>query len=217
MAQTRLQSLKRRLDRNNELKQKYVLVMQSYVDHGWAEKAEDEEPVSSFCWYLPHHPVVNSRKPEKLRIVFNCAAKFMGISLNSMLMYGPDFFNRLDGVLTQFRADTFAIVSDIESMFHQVRVVPKDCDALRFLWWKDGDTTKPPDVFRMTVHLFGASSSPSIASFCLKEVANRFGDKFLSNTVQLIARNFYVDDFLVSVSSVAEGTAITTETREILA
>ena len=217
MAQTRLQSLKRRLDHNNELKQKYVSVMQSYVDHGWAEKVEDEEPVSSFCWYLPHHPVVNPRKPEKLRIVFDCAAKFMGISLNNMLMSGPDFFNRLDGVLTRFRADTFAVVSDIESMFHQVRVDPKDRDALRFLWWKDGDTTKPPDVFRMTVHLFGASSSPSVASFCLKEVAKRFGDEFSSNTVQLIARNFYVDDFLASVSSVAEGTAVTTETREILA
>ena len=217
LAQTRLQSLKRRLDHNSDLKQKYASVMQSYVDHGWPEKVEDGEPVSGPRWYLPHHPVVKPRKPEKLRIIFDCAAKFMGISLNSMLMSGPDFFNRLDGVLTRFRADTFAIVSDIESMFHQVRVVPKDRDALRFLWWKDGDTTKPRNVYCMTVHLFGASSSPSVASFCLKEVAKRFGDKFSSNTVQLIVRNFYVDDFLASASSVVEGTAITTETRELLA
>ena len=42
----------------------------------------------------------------------------------------------------------------------------------------------------------------------MKEVAKRFGDKFSSNTVQLIARNFYVDDVLASVGSAAEGTTI---------
>ena len=51
----------------------------------------------------------------------------------------------------------------------------------------------------------------------MKEVAKRFGDKFSSNTVQLIARNFYVDDVLASVGSAAEGTTITTETRVLLA
>ena len=62
--------------------------MQSYVDHGWAKKVEDGKPVSGSRWYLPHHPVVN---PEKLRIVFDCAAKFMRISLNSVLMSGKNF------------------------------------------------------------------------------------------------------------------------------
>ena len=45
--------------------------------------------------------------------------------------------------------------SDIESMFHQVKVVPEDRDVLRFLWWMDGDYAQEPATYRMTVHLFG--------------------------------------------------------------
>jgi len=30
-------------------------------------------------------------------------------------------------------------MGDIEGMFHQVRVFPKDRDVLRFLWWKNGE------------------------------------------------------------------------------
>ena len=30
-------------------------------------------------------------------------------------------------------------VSDIDSMFYQVREVPEDNSFLRFLWWNDGN------------------------------------------------------------------------------
>ena len=42
--------------------------------------------------------------------------------------------NNLIGVLMRFREEPAAVVADIESMFHQVRVDPSDCDTLRFLW-----------------------------------------------------------------------------------
>ena len=41
-------------------------------------------------WYLPHHPVFNSNKPDKVRVVFDCAAQYNGKSLNSELLQGPD-------------------------------------------------------------------------------------------------------------------------------
>lgn len=94
-------------------------------------------PVSSsprkgkFVWYLPHHPIFHPRKPGKVRVVFDCAAKFLGVSLNDMLLQGPDLNNNLIGVLMGFREEPVAVVADIESMSHQVRVDPEDCDALR--------------------------------------------------------------------------------------
>jgi len=72
--------------------------------------------------------------------------------------------NSFVAVLIQFRKERVAIVSDIEAMFHQVRVDPKDHDALSFIWWPDGDMSQSPIDFRMSVHVFGATSSPSCAS-----------------------------------------------------
>ena len=69
-----------------------------------------------------------------MRIVLNCTAKFRGTSLNDQLMHGPDLPNNLFGVLNRFRQEAIALVLDIESMFHQVKVDPKDYDALCFLW-----------------------------------------------------------------------------------
>ena len=46
--------------------------------------------------------VVNPKKPEKLRVVFDCAAKYKGRSLNEELLQGPDLNNTLVGVLLRF-------------------------------------------------------------------------------------------------------------------
>ena len=104
-----------------------------------------------------------------MRVVFDCAAKFKGTSLNDQLLQGPDLTNGLVGVLIRFRQEPVAMVADVEGMFHQVRVAPEDCQALRFLWWPDDDLSKEPTDFQMLVHLFGATSSPSCASFSLKK------------------------------------------------
>ena len=102
-------------------------------DYARSVDSEDEDP-SKICWYLPHHPVLNHRKPDKVRVVFDCSAKYGGTSLNDQLLQGPDMTNSLVGVLTRFREERVAMTSDIESMFYQVRVEPSDCSALRFLW-----------------------------------------------------------------------------------
>ena len=104
---------------------------------------------------------MNPHKPDKVRVVFDCAARYNGVSLNSKLLQGPDLANNLVGVLIRFREEPIAIMADIEGMFHQVRVSPKDCDALHFLWWPENDFNKDPEDYQMLVHLFGNTSSPS--------------------------------------------------------
>ena len=115
-------------------------------------------------WYLPHHPVTHPMKPGKVRIVFDCAAKYHGISLNQQLLQSPDFTNPLVGVLTRFRQETTAIAADIEGVFHQVYFDPKDFGVFRFLWWPDGQLSEQPQEYRMVRHLFGTTSSPSVAT-----------------------------------------------------
>ena len=85
-------------------------------------------------WYLPHHPVTHLMKMGKVRLVFDCAAKYHGISLNQQLLQGHDFTNPLVGVLTRFLEETTAIAADIEEIFHQVYVYQRDFAVFRFLW-----------------------------------------------------------------------------------
>ena len=96
-----------------------------------------------------------------------------------------------------------ALIADIESMFHQVRVAPEDTDALRFLW-SDRDPQKPPKEYKMLVHVFGAKSSPRCANRVLKETANDDEAKYGKSVADVIRRNFYVDDLLKSTATVEQ-------------
>jgi len=131
LAHVRSQQLKKKLYRDPLLHEKYTATMTDYIDKGYAKEITDSE-VTDRTWYLPHHPVTNVNKPGKVRGVFDCAAKFSSVSLNSKLLQGPDLTNSLMGVLLRFRQENVAIMADIEAMFHQVRVSKRDCDALRF-------------------------------------------------------------------------------------
>ena len=45
---------------------------------------------------------MNPNKPDKVRVVFDCAACYDGVSSYSTLLQGPDLANNLIGVLTRF-------------------------------------------------------------------------------------------------------------------
>ena len=76
---------------------------------------------------------MNARKPDKLRVVYDCAAKFVRTSLDGMLMKVLYLTNNLVGVLTQSHLETIALASNMEAMFHLVNVNHKDRNALKFL------------------------------------------------------------------------------------
>ena len=200
MARKRLDGVWRRLLRDDNMREMYCKQMESVLSHDYAEKVpEDEWDSVNRVWYIPHHPVVNPNKPGKVRIVYDCAARSHGVSLNDKLMKGPDLVNQLVGVLLRFRKDRIAIFADIESMFYQIRCESKDCDSLRFLWWPEGNLNAEAVPYRMKVHLFGAKSSPSCASFALLETAKRFGKFFPASVADVIKKGFYVDDCLTTV------------------
>jgi len=74
-------------------------------------------------------------------------------SLKKHLLQAPDLTNNLTGVLCRFHREPLVLMCDIEAMFHQVKVPEEYRDLLRFPWWDDGDTSKKPQEYRITVHL----------------------------------------------------------------
>ena len=145
VAEQRASNLKRKLAKNSSFHDDYKTFMSDLLNKGYAvEVPEDERNRNNGrVWYIPHHGVIHPQK-EKLRVVFDCAASFQGKSLNEELLQGPDLTNGLVGVLTRFRHEHIALISDIEAMYHQVRVPDEDSDLLRFLWWPQGDLSQPP-------------------------------------------------------------------------
>lgn len=79
---------------------------------------------------------------------------------------------------------------------------------LRFLWWPDGDLGQQLSTYRMTVHLFGAVSSPSCACYALRQTAKDNQTHFSTEAIKTVFESFYVDDCLKSVSSEEEATAM---------
>ncbi|KAK3727738.1 hypothetical protein QZH41_005197 [Actinostola sp. cb2023] len=212
-AETRLNQLKRRLDRDPKYKKDYVAFVNDMIKNGYAEPADPSNTQRS--WYIPHHGVYHPKKTDKIRVVFDCSAEFAGQSLNRHLLQGPDLTNSLVGVLCRFRQEQVAFVCDIEGMFHQVRVNEEFRDLLRFLWWDQGDTTKEPEEFRMRVHLFGATSSPGCANLGLKTTADDNESELGVEPAEFLRKNFYVDDGLKSVETSNEAISIIKSSREM--
>ena len=195
----RLQSLRKKLVRDVVYAEQYCKFMDDMLSNKYAEQVEcDPDVKQGDYWYIPHFGVTHPDKPGKVRVVFDCAAKVEGLSLNDLLIQGPDMINSLICVLLSFRVGCYAYTSDIETMFYQVRVPNKHRDYLRFLWWNKNDFTSEPREFRMCVHLFGASSSPNIANYALKRISNDEIEGFSDKSRETMKRNFYVDDLLRS-------------------
>lgn len=93
-----LSHLKRKLLRDDKYKEQYVKFMSEVIDKGDTEEVQGEGKEGE-KWYIPHHGVHHPKKPEKLRVVFDCSAKYKGSSLKEHLLSGPDLLNNLIGVL----------------------------------------------------------------------------------------------------------------------
>ena len=113
----RMDQLKRKLKKYSSFFEDYQCFMDHLVANGFSRKATSPSTDDSTC-YLPHRRVYHSQKPGKVRVVFDCSAEFQGTSLNKELLPpGPELTNQLVGVLTRFRTEEVALMSDVEDIF----------------------------------------------------------------------------------------------------
>ncbi|XP_038063112.1 uncharacterized protein LOC119733815 [Patiria miniata] len=215
----RLAQLKSRFIKDQRYHQDYCSFMRNIIKSGYAERVAESELLecedSGHVWYIPHHGVYHSKKPEKIRVVFDCSARYNGECLNDHLLQGPDLTNALAGVLCRFRRERVALICDVEQMFYQFKVNAEHRNFLRFLWWDNGSFEGDPQVFRMKVHLFGATSSPGCANFGLRRIADDFESELGSEAANFVRRNFYVDDGLISVPTKEEAINMIQKTKDL--
>ena len=115
---------------------KYDDEVKALLAKEYAESVPGDETVDGDrIWYLPHQQVVSDKKPGKLRLVFDCTAKYREDSLNDKVLQGPDLNNKLASVVLRFREHSCAFMANVEAMYNQIRVPEKDRNALQFLWY----------------------------------------------------------------------------------
>ncbi|XP_059352180.1 uncharacterized protein LOC130698697 [Daphnia carinata] len=175
----------------------------NYFDRSWFENLVP--PVS---------PGSAPSKPNKVRLVYDAAARFKGIAINDILLKGLDLTTQLLAVLLRFRERRIAVTADIARMFYQVLVRESDRPIFRFLWREPG-TENPIQEYQMTVHIFGAVSSPTTCSFALQRL-EKDAPVHLQEVASRIHSDFYVDNLLSSFDEVKDGTSTCQKLVELL-
>ena len=196
---------------------KYSSVVEKYGAEGSSRQVPDDELVKpNPIWCLPHHAVWHPRKPEEPRVVFDCASKSGGPSLNEELLHGPENNSSLIGEILRFRVNEVAVTADIKRMFHQGNVTPEDHGALCYLWWPNGDISREPKTYQTLVHIFGVKSSPRVAGYALRKTAKDNEQDFSAEVVNAVFRDFYVDDLLKSFADAERAINLSRQLQDLL-
>ncbi|XP_055615183.1 uncharacterized protein LOC129761486 [Toxorhynchites rutilus septentrionalis] len=209
MASSRMRSLDKRLSQNPQLLENVRSQLVKYQSKGYCHRATVEELTKTDpkkVWYLPLNIVINPKKPNKIRLVWDAAAAVEGVSLNSKLLKGPDFLTSLPSVVCKFRQYSIGFGGDIREMFHQLMIRPEDRQALRFMF--DGE------IYVMDCAIFGATCSPSQALYVKDRNASEFLKQF-PDAVSAIVNRHYVDDYFDSTETVKEAVKRASEVKYI--
>ncbi|XP_072929551.1 uncharacterized protein [Epargyreus clarus] len=200
-AYKRLRTLEKKMENEPTFKKEYSAQVANLLKKGYAEACDGNEERSNVKWYLPHFAVVNINKPNKIRMVFDAAAKINGVSLNDYLLEGPDLLASLIKILFGFREKKIAVTADIEEMFLRVKIRSEDQPAQMFLW-RD-ESSEAPRKYKMTSMIFGASSSPYLAHSVRNKNAADYEEGY-PEAARAIRERHYMDDYLDSFQSEEE-------------
>ncbi|XP_063762763.1 uncharacterized protein LOC134880024 [Eleginops maclovinus] len=215
-ARTRLAMVTKTLRKHPERREHFTEFMSKLFENGHAEVAPPLPPDEE-SWYLPFFGVYHPQKPGQVRVVFDSSAQHQGVSLNEVLLTGPNMNNSLLGVLLRFRREPVAVTTDIQQMFHCFVVREDHRNFLRFLWHRNNDLDDDVIEYRMCVHVFGNSPSPSVATYGLRRAAAEGEREYGVEARLFVERNFYVDDGLLSVPSEQEAITLLHNTQGMLA
>lgn len=79
--------LQRKFERDPQLFRKYAAGINDLLKKDHAEIVTETDCVQGRVWYLSHHFVLSQSKSGKIRIVFDCLAKFNGRLPNDIVYH----------------------------------------------------------------------------------------------------------------------------------
>ena len=98
-------------------------------------------------------------------------------------------------ILIGFRIGKTGIVADVKQAFHQIEIVKKHRDFLRFLWFEDILYNQETITLRFKRVIFGLTCSPFLLNGAIKEHLQKYLPLHDYQEVVLqLLENLYVDD-----------------------
>ncbi|XP_057662504.1 uncharacterized protein LOC130897587 [Diorhabda carinulata] len=201
VAKKRFFSLEKRLQQNPDLYSEYKKFIHEYLSLGHA-KYVPLSSQNSRCenkYFIPHLPVYRQdRVTTKLRVVFDASCKTnSGYSLNDICLKGYQTQPNLYDILCRFRTFKYALIVDLEKMFRQIRINPKDLFLQNILW---RDSAKEPlKCIELQTITYGMNCSPFLSTRVLNEIAST--NKHLPLASDAVLTQTYVDDILTGCDS----------------
>ena len=215
-ASNRTRNLRRKLEKDPILKEGSFAQVEENLANGYSKIITDlsSGPDSPVC-YLACHVALHPDKPGKFRVCQDAAGKVDGKCLNDFLLKGPDVMNSLFGIILRFRQHKVVLSADIKDFFYRILLDEKDRASARFFWYKDR-TMKELIVIEALCHLFGFTSSPGVATVILQMHGTAMREEYGLDVMIAILLQFYVDDYLASLSSVEKARVMKEKLTEAL-
>lgn len=212
----RFMSLRRKLQNEPILLERYQQIINEQLDKGIIEPVFSDQCDGRKFHYLPHHPVITPQKDTtKFRIVYDGSASSPGqLSLNECLLRGPVILPELCAVLLRFRFWPIGIIADVEKAFLQIGLQEEDRDLTRFWWFKDSSKISAENnlqIYRFCRVPFGVISSPFLLGGTIQyHLATHHSD-----VAEKLANSIYVDNVVSGVYTDDEAAAFYRESKGI--
>ncbi|XP_075157831.1 uncharacterized protein LOC142231097 [Haematobia irritans] len=213
-AYNRFVCLEKKINKQPQIKEKYVAFMDEYSMLGHMSLVTNISK-SVKTYFLPHHCVhKEDSTTTKLRVVFDGSAKTTtGFSLNDTLHSGPTIQPKLFDTLLRFRFFKIALSGDICKMYRCVHVSYPD-DYLQCILWRNNPQEKI-QIYKLNTVTYGTKPAAFLAIRAMHQLAADEEDSFPVGS-KIVKRDFYVDDLISGGNSVEEVIEIRKQITELL-
>ena len=206
-----------RLKKNKVTSEKYCEQFQDFIKRGIFKEIDDEE-IKNYIGpvrYVSHHEVFKEESTSTpVRIVLNSSLRFHGLSLNDILMKGPNSLSDLFSIQLKFRTYQCALIGDIQKMYHSIQTTERERHLRRVLW-RNMKTEQPIKTYGTETVTFGDKPAAAISAVAIQETAEAFKhiDK---NAANKLKDEMYVDDIVTGDSNSKNVDVLKESIKEIL-
>jgi hypothetical protein len=188
---------------------------QQQINDGWLVEVQKEEadqfPRRNYVYgFITFN---NNKVPPKARWVNDTATKFKGVSLNSMLMKGPDNLIAIQQAMFAFREGAIAFQSDVKQMFNQC-VLKYEDQFSQLCLWRDCNNAEKPKIYRQTRIIFGPKCAPALTCAIRIHHAQKHATEY-PEACDVSLYQTYVDDVTDSRDDVSSAAKVANDLIEL--